>query len=121
MPGKFADALQGTSQIDVTVTGRVTGRQISNPVWFVLEDGTVYLLPVRGSATGWFKNVRKTPGLRLTADGVSVTATAAPVTDPARVREVIDKFRAKYGGNQIAAYYSQLDVAVEVSMPESAG
>src|SRR4051794_38474500 len=117
MPGKFTDALQGSNQIDVTVTGRVTGRQISNPVWFVQEDGNVYLLPVRGSATDWFKNVRARPGLRLTADGASVSATAAPITDPARVREVTDKFREKYGKDQIAAYYSQLDVAVEVNMP----
>ena len=120
MPGKFMDVLQGSSQIDVTVTGRVTGRQISNPVWFVQEGGTVYLLPVRGSATDWFKNVRATPSLRLTTDGASITAPAAPVTDPGQVREVVGKFQAKYGTDQIAAYYSQLDVAVEISMPASA-
>jgi hypothetical protein len=119
MPGKFTDALQGSNQIDVTVTGRVTGRQISNPVWFVEDNGKLFLLPVRGSATDWFKNVRATPSLRLTADGASVTAPAEPVTDAGRVQDVVQKFRAKYGGDQIAAYYSQLDVAVEVSMPRS--
>ena len=121
MPEKFTDALQGTNQIDVTVTGRVTGRQISNPVWFVRNNGNVYLLPVRGSDTDWFKNVRTTKSLRLTADGPSVAAPAAPITDPARVREVVDKFRAKYGEDQIRAYYNKLDVAVEVSVPASEG
>ena len=121
MPGKFTDALRGTNTIDVTVTGRVSGRQISNPVLFVQEKGTIFLLPVRGSDTDWFKNVRAVPSLRLTADGASVTATAAPITDRARVREVAAKFRAKYGARPIAATFRKLDVAVEVSVSESAG
>ena len=29
----------------ITVTGRKSGRVISNPVWFVLEDDKLYLLP----------------------------------------------------------------------------
>ena len=55
MAGKFTDALRGMNRINVTVTGRVTGRQISNPVLFVQENGTIFLLPVRGSDTDWFK------------------------------------------------------------------
>jgi deazaflavin-dependent oxidoreductase (nitroreductase family) len=121
MPGKFTDALRGTNTINVTVTGRVTGRQISNPVLFVQENGTIFLLPVRGSDTDWFKNVRAVPRLRLTTDGASVTATAAPITDRARVQEVVGKFRAKYGAGPITATFRKLDVAVEVSVPESAG
>ena len=121
MPGKFTDALRRTNQIDVTVTGRVTGRQISNPVWFVEENGTVYLLPVRGSDTDWFKNVRVIRDLRLSADGADVTVPAEPVTDRSRVQEVIGKFREKYGADQIRAYYNKLDVAVEASLPDSAG
>ena len=121
MPGKFTDALRGTNTIDVTVTGRVSGRQISNPVLFVQENGVIFLLPVRGSDTDWFKNVRAMPGLQLTADGVTVTATAAPITDRVRVREVAAKFRAKYGAEPITATFRKLDVAVEVSAWEAAG
>ena len=121
MSRKLTDSLQDTDQITVTVTGRVTGRQIANPVLFVLESGRVFLLPVRGSDSDWFKNVRATPRLRLTADGVTVTATARPITDRARVREVAAKFQAKYGADPIAATFRKLDVAVEVSVPESAG
>ena len=120
MPGKFANALQQTDQVELTVTGRVTGREFSFPVWFVKEDGKFYLLPVRGSDSAWYKNMLKTPQLRLTADGASVTATAKPITDPARVREVVDKFRAAYGRDQVAQYYPKTDVAVDVGLPESA-
>jgi hypothetical protein len=122
MPGKstdtqFSDVLRKSNQIDVTVTGRVSGRRISNPVWFVEDHGNVYLLPVRGSDTDWFKNVVASPSLRITADGASVTASATPITDPARVRDVIGRFQEKYGEDQIRAYYHLLDVAVETRIP----
>jgi deazaflavin-dependent oxidoreductase (nitroreductase family) len=120
MSGEFATALQHTNQIEVTVTGRASGRQISLPVWFVSEKEKFYLLPVRGSDSDWYKNVLKTPRLRLTANGATITATATPITDPARVREVVEKFRANYGPDQIAEYYPKTDVAVDVGLPESA-
>lgn len=121
MPGEFTDALRKIDLIGVTVTGRVTGRQISNPVWFVQEKQKVYLLPVRGAGTDWFKNVRAVPSMRLTADGANVTVAATPVIDPGRVREIIEKFRAKYGADQISRYYTNPDVAVEASLPGPPG
>jgi deazaflavin-dependent oxidoreductase (nitroreductase family) len=120
MSGEFANALQKTDQIELTVTGRVTGREFSFPVWFVKEKEKFYLLPVRGSDSDWYKNMLKTPRMRLTANGASVTATAKPITDPARVSEVVDKFRANYGPDQVAQNYPKTDVAVDVGLPEAA-
>jgi hypothetical protein len=120
MSGKFTAALRDTSQIDLTVTGRVTGRQITNPVWFVLENSTVYLLPVHGSDSDWFKNVLTRPEVRLTAESDSVTARTVPITDRGQGQSVVEKFRAKYGADQIAEYYPKTDVAVEVKLPSSA-
>src|SRR5580658_9864449 len=105
MSGTFTADLRDTDQIDITVTGRVTGRQFSLPVWFVAERGKAYLLPVRGSDSDWYRNVLATPSFGLTANGASITATATPITDPARVQNVVEMFRAKYGADQIAAYY----------------
>ena len=118
MPGKLTTALQDSDQVDVTVTGRVTGRQISVPVWHVEDNGKVYLLPVRGSDSDWYKNVLASSRLGLTADGASTTAAARPITDPAGVQEVVEKFRARYGPDQIAAYYPKTDVALEISVPD---
>ena len=120
MSGEFATALQHTNQIELTVTGRASGRQISLPVWFVSEKDKFYLLPVKGSDSDWYKNLLKTPRFRLTANGASVTATATPITEPARVREVVEKFRTNYGADQIAEYYPKTDVAVDVGLPASA-
>ena len=46
-------------QITISVIGRKTGRRISIPVWFVLEGDELHLLPVAGSESQWYKNVRK--------------------------------------------------------------
>jgi deazaflavin-dependent oxidoreductase (nitroreductase family) len=118
MAGNLTTALQETNEITITVTGRVTGRQISVPVWFVADDGKVYLLPVHGSDSDWYKNMLRNPAMQLAADGASITATATPITDPADVRTVVEKFRAKYGADQIAAYYPKTDVAEEVDVPQ---
>ncbi len=55
------DRLSRSREINISVTGRKSGRTISIPVWFVLEDEKLYLLPVQGSDTQWYKNVLKNP------------------------------------------------------------
>jgi deazaflavin-dependent oxidoreductase (nitroreductase family) len=117
MSGEFTAALQKSGEIEITVTGRVSGQQITLPVWFAEEGGTLYLVPVTGSDTKWYKNVLATPGLEITADGTTITATATPITDPGEVQTIVGKFRSKYGADQVAAYYPKTDVAAEVSLP----
>ncbi len=75
----------------------------------------LYLIPVKGSDTEWYKNVRKTPTIRLTARGKTFTTSARFLTDQTKLDKVLEKFRAKYGRN-VKAYYPKLDVAVEVPL-----
>ena len=112
----FRTALQGTNEIKITVTGRTSGRSFSYPVWFVLEGDKLSLLPARGSETDWYKNMRKTPTIRLEARGKTFTASATPITDQAQVGEVVKKFRDKYGARTVNTLYSRLDVAGEVPL-----
>ena len=111
---EFEEALKNTDEIEITVTGRKSGRRISNPVWFVQESEKLYLLPVKGSDSDWYKNILKTPTMRLNAGGKERSAEVKPVTDKARVRDIVEKFRNKYGADQVKKYYSKFDVAVDV-------
>ena len=99
-------------QIKLSVTGRKSGRTISMPVWFVLEGEKLYLLPVRGSTTEWYKNVLQNPRIRVSARGLEEEFRAVPITDAKAVKSVIEKFREKYGAGDVKKYYSKLDVAV---------
>jgi deazaflavin-dependent oxidoreductase (nitroreductase family) len=111
---EFEEALKNMDEIEITVTGRKSGRRISNPVWFVQEAEKLYLLPVKGSDSDWYKNILKTPTMRLNVGGKEWTAEVTPVTDKVKVRDIVEKFRNKYGADQVKKYYSKFDVAVDV-------
>lgn len=106
------DCLSRAREINITVTGRKSGRAISIPVWFVLEDDTLFLVPVQGSDTQWFQNVLKNPMIRVDARGAEGELKVASLTDPTQVSSVVEKFRAKYGAKDVKKYYSKFDVAV---------
>ena len=93
-----------------------TINQRTNPVWFVLEGDKLYLLPVQGSDTQWYKNILKSPSIRIDARGAEAEYQAVPITDAKRVSSVVEKFRDKYGANDVRKYYSKFDVAVLVPM-----
>lgn len=106
------ERLSRDSEITITVTGRKSGRAISNPVWFVLDGDTIDLLPVQGSETQWYKNVLKNPTMRIKAGGAEGEFKAIRNTDAKQVASVVEKFRAKYGAGDVKKYYSKFDVAV---------
>jgi deazaflavin-dependent oxidoreductase (nitroreductase family) len=108
----FAEALEKRREIEITTIGRTTGRRISTPVWFVVRGDTLYLLPVYGSDTNWYKNLLKDPMIRIVAGKADRTATATPITEPASLGQVVGAFRERYG--DLEAYYPKTDVAVEV-------
>ena len=109
--------LSRASEITISVTGRISGRTISNPVWFVLEDDKLNLLPVRGSDTEWYKNVLKNPTIRIEAGGAESELRSVPITDAKETASVVEMFRKKYGASNVKKYYSKLDVAVIAQLP----
>ncbi|MGA2237473.1 MAG: nitroreductase/quinone reductase family protein [Terriglobales bacterium] len=110
------DRLSHYRQIKISVIGRKSGQTISIPVWFVLEGEKLYLLPVQGSDTQWYKNVLKNPSIGIDARGVAATFRALPVTSAKPVKSVVEKFREKYGAKDVKKYYSKFDVAVGVQL-----
>jgi deazaflavin-dependent oxidoreductase (nitroreductase family) len=109
------DRLSRYRGIKITVTGRKSGRAISRPVWFVLDD-KLYLLPVQGSDTQWYKNVLKNPTIEIDARGAKAELRVQPITDAKQVASVVEKFRAKYGAGDVKKYYSKFDVAVSARL-----
>ena len=105
------ERLSRSRELDITVTGRKSGRTISITIWFVFDDEKLYLLPVQGSNTQWYKNVLKNPSIRIDAAGAQSELKVVAVTDATQVKSVVEKFRGKYGTSDINLY-SKLDVAV---------
>ena len=111
------DRLSRYREIQISVTGRNSGRTISIPVWFVLEGDQLYLLPVQGSDTQWYKNILKSPSFQIDAHGAVVKLQAVPITDATEVSSVVKKFGDKYGANDVKKYYTKFDVAVLAQLP----
>jgi hypothetical protein len=108
--------LKRTYEITLSVKGRKSGRDISRPVWFVHEGNTLYLLPVQGSDTNWYKNLLVDPTLKISVNGVEISERARRITDSNRIDDIVRKFRSKYGEGDVKKYYPKTDVAVEVPL-----
>jgi hypothetical protein len=108
--------LSRSREINISVTGRKSGRTISIPVWFVFEDDKLYLLPVQGADTQWYKNVLKKPSIGIDARGAQTEVKVVLFSDTTQVSSVVEKFRAKYGASDVKKYYSKFDVAILAQM-----
>ena len=113
---EFIKNLAHVRELEITVTGRRSGRSVSTPVWFIHEGQKLYLVPVKGTDSNWYKNVLAEPTMQISAGERKVTAKAAPVSDPRRIAEVVEKLRSKYGPGEVKKYYSKLDAALEVAI-----
>jgi deazaflavin-dependent oxidoreductase (nitroreductase family) len=111
----FRTGLQSAQTIEITVTGRSSGRPISLPIWFALDGNKLYLIPVKGSDTEWYKNLRKQPSIQLSARGKTFTTSARILTEEAQLDQVLERFRGKYGRN-VKSYYPKYNVAIEVPL-----
>jgi hypothetical protein len=120
MSKNLNDALDKADEIELSVTGRVSGQEIPRPVWFVHQEDTLYLLPVQGSDTNWYENVLKNPNMNISVSGKNtIIGKAKVITDTSKVKDVVEKFRSKYGASEIKKYYTKLDAAVELHLKKT--
>ena len=115
---KLKTLLERDRETKITVTGRKSGKPISRPVWFALEADKLYLLPVQGSDTQWYKNLQLNGWIQISTRTASAEFRATPVSDPGMVSSVVDKFREKYGARDVKKYYSKFDVAIVVDLSD---
>jgi deazaflavin-dependent oxidoreductase (nitroreductase family) len=108
------EILKKRRQISITVIGRRTGREITLPVWFVVDDKSVWLLPVYGSKTQWFRNLGTNRAIAIRVGKDRYDLQARLLKDAATVRGVIERFRGKYTAEEIKRWYTGLDAAVQV-------
>ena len=112
----FEAALERMEELELTTAGRVTGKPISCPVWFVRRGEKLYLVPGDGTGSQWYKNLLKTPAVRLAARGARYSAIGTPVTDASMFARVLEYFRAKYGAKNVGSLYPHPNVAVEIPL-----
>src|SRR3989442_15877645 len=85
----LTQALEKRRQISITVIGRRTGRSIKIPVWFVFEEKTLWLLPVYGSRTQWYRNLKKNRAIAIQAGAEQRDLRARLLKNKPAVRNAI--------------------------------
>jgi hypothetical protein len=108
------EKLNRISEITLSVKGRKSGKDIPRPVWFAYEGSMLYLLPVQGSDTNWYKNLLSDPMVKISVNGIEILSRGQPITDSNGINEIVNTFKSKYGEGDIKKYYTKFDVAVEV-------
>ena len=78
----------------------------------------LYLLPVNGSDTNWYKNMLVNSMLKLSINGteISLSTKGRPITDRNEVADIVRKFKSRYSEGEVKKYYTKFDVAVEVPL-----
>jgi hypothetical protein len=74
---EFLEALKSTSEVELTV--KRSGKWTTRLVWFVVDGATVYLLPMYGTDTKWYKYATVNPEIELSVRGKKVHAALRPL------------------------------------------
>ncbi|HJQ83460.1 MAG TPA: nitroreductase family deazaflavin-dependent oxidoreductase [Candidatus Binatia bacterium] len=88
--------IERKSTVELTTTGRKTGKEHTRPVWFVVSDGRIVVQAGKDGKTDWYQNLLKTP-TAVVRQGVYVfRVRAKPVADASRVEAIHRQFLDKY-------------------------
>ena len=82
----------------VTTRGRVTGRPHEIEIWYVEQDGALYLMSGGGRSSDWVKNIEASPAASVRVGDLQFSATGE--TDPSNINamEIRQKMASKYQG-----------------------
>jgi len=115
---RFIRELDSARQIKISVIGRRSGRKITLPVWFVVEEDALWLLPVQGSKTQWYQNLLTNPIFTIQVGKERRAFRAQALRGERTVHRVIQQFLDKYKPEIISRLYpGPLNVAVKVKLP----
>jgi len=99
MDARVQQALETERTIDITTTGRATGRSHRIEMWFHNLDGQLYLTGTPG-ARDWQANLLAHPEFTFHLKGsvrANLRARAPPIVDPARRRTILSRLLDRLG------------------------
>ena len=96
---------QDASTLDLVTVGRKSGAERTVTIWFVVDaQGKLYVQSGKNGETDWYRNLIKTPAVKLRVGELSMNGVATPVEDLTVVERVHTLFREKYLRARIAEW-----------------
>jgi deazaflavin-dependent oxidoreductase (nitroreductase family) len=90
------------STVEITTTGRKSGKAHTKPIWFVYDQGHLYLQSGKGGKSDWYQNLKKNPQMSLKIGAVTVQGKAKFIDDEKETERIHGLFRSKYMGARLA-------------------
>jgi deazaflavin-dependent oxidoreductase (nitroreductase family) len=118
MDGDIQGALERDSLIDITTIGRKSGKEHRIEIAFHSIDGGIYISGMPGMRD-WYANVVANPEFTFhlkQSMHADIPATAAPITDEARRRELIPNIVVKWGRQGQLEDFVQRSPLIEVKL-----
>jgi deazaflavin-dependent oxidoreductase (nitroreductase family) len=94
--GAALAGIANDSTIELSTVGRKTQRIHTRPIWFVVDDGRIFVQSGRKGTTDWYRNVQQNPGVTVRTARWTIRGEAHPVTDPEQAARVRKLFLGKY-------------------------
>jgi F420H(2)-dependent quinone reductase len=118
MHARVRRALETERTIDITTTGRASGRPRRIEMWFHNLDGELYLTGTPGTRD-WYANLVAHPAFTFHLKGTlqaDLRARATPILDPARRRTILSRLLDRLGhAEELDAWIRESPlVAVEI-------
>lgn len=95
--GAPAKVLASRCVMLLTTKGRRTGQERTTGVSFMPLEGTFIVFSGWGVRSDWYQNLLANPEVTIQVGEKRLRATAVPVADPARRRELMQQMRARSG------------------------
>ena len=89
---RIADA----STIELTTTGRKSGKPHTKPIWFVVDGGKLVVQAGKDGKTDWYQNLAESPTATARQGDYTFRVRAKRVEDSARVEAIHRLFLKKY-------------------------
>jgi deazaflavin-dependent oxidoreductase (nitroreductase family) len=88
--------IAGASTIELTTTGRKSGKPHTKPIWFVVDGGRLVVQAGKDGKTDWYQNLGQSPTATVRQGDYTFRVRAKRVEDSARVEAIHRLFLDKY-------------------------
>lgn len=103
----------------LTTKGRVSGRDHTIEIWFVLHGRTLYMAAGGRDSADWVKNLRRTPAVAIKLGKVRLEGRARVADDKDEddlVKKLLfEKYSGRYSGDLTNWRHTALLVAVDLN------
>jgi deazaflavin-dependent oxidoreductase (nitroreductase family) len=84
------------STVEITTSGRKSGKPRVKPIWFVYDQGHFYIQSGQDGKSDWYQNLKKDPQIKLKIETLTFAGKAKFIDDEEETKRIHALFRGKY-------------------------